>query len=79
MERKWRSHSGALLQGQTLPLWLWLLPCVFSGNCCILKVNGLEMKKESTVGTGFVSVGHKQQEEHGGESTMVSTPKTSAC
>lgn len=21
-----RSHSGALLQGQTMPLWMWLLP-----------------------------------------------------
>lgn len=72
MERKWRSHSGALLQGQTLPLWMWLLPRVFSGKWCILKVTGLEMKKESTVGTGFVSLGHsKQQEEHGGKSSMV--------
>lgn len=38
MERKWRSHSVAFLQGQALPLWICLLLCVFSGKWSILKV-----------------------------------------
>ena len=42
-----------------------LLLCVFSGKCCILKVNDMEMKGGGTRGAEFGSLGYgEQQEEH---------------
>lgn len=34
-----------------------LMSCVFSGNCCVLKVNDSDVREGSTMGTEFVSLG----------------------
>lgn len=73
--RAWRGNEDP-----TLVLCSKVRPCLCGCGCCHVfsQASGAFWKlqaskwRKSTVGTGFVSLGHsKQQEEHGGKSSMV--------